>query len=244
MPLGNQTFGNVGLFYTCYRLSRLGWNVMPTTRNVRGIDIVAYSQDAARKITIQVKSLSKRSPVPLGTTLDRLYADFVVICRYVSREQPECFVLTSPEAKQLSHRGIKDGKVSFWLQPRQYESSQFHESWERIGSGLMTQPAPEQEVASGIRTDKLPRTVGGTSRPFRLALQCRFEEAGRHSLDFVDVNAGDLHREVGGYPGKSHHMPTCCDIMRNSMLPGDTILNEPPKGRGASFTVRFKIPRD
>ncbi len=29
----NQVVGNVGLFYVCYKLSRLGWNVMPTARN-------------------------------------------------------------------------------------------------------------------------------------------------------------------------------------------------------------------
>jgi len=40
-----QITGNIGLYYTCYRLSRLGWNVMPTSRNARGIDIIAYSTD-------------------------------------------------------------------------------------------------------------------------------------------------------------------------------------------------------
>src|SRR5258708_9138702 len=91
-PVANQqTVGNIGLFYTCYRLSRLGWNVMPTARNARGIDILAYSHDASRTITLQVKSLSRRSPVPLGNKLDHLFADFIVICRYVDREQPECF---------------------------------------------------------------------------------------------------------------------------------------------------------
>ena len=34
-----QITGNIGLYYTCYQLSRLGWNVMPTSRNARGIDI-------------------------------------------------------------------------------------------------------------------------------------------------------------------------------------------------------------
>jgi hypothetical protein len=28
-----------------------------------------------------------------------------------------------------------DGQVSFWLQPRQYTSSQFREAWDRIGRG-------------------------------------------------------------------------------------------------------------
>src|SRR5919199_964788 len=108
--MDNQTVANVGLYYTCYCLSRRGWNVMPTSRNARGIDILAYSQDARRRPTVQVKSLSKRSPVPLGTKLEHLFADFVVVCRYVDRDQPECFVLTSEEVKQLAHRGVKDGK--------------------------------------------------------------------------------------------------------------------------------------
>jgi hypothetical protein len=37
IELNNQVVGNVGLFYVCYRLSRLGWNVMPTARNARGV---------------------------------------------------------------------------------------------------------------------------------------------------------------------------------------------------------------
>src|SRR5829696_9035487 len=87
----NQVVGNVGLFYVCYKLSRLGWNVMPTARNARGVDVVSYSQDAAVTLTIQVKALSRRSPVPLGGNLDHLFASFVVICRHVIQEHPECF---------------------------------------------------------------------------------------------------------------------------------------------------------
>src|SRR3954469_11788578 len=98
-----QITGNAGLYYCCYRLSRLGWNVMPTARNARGIDILAYSDDAVRTLTIQVKSLSKRSPVPLGNKLENLFADFVVICRHVMRDQPECYILTPAECKQLAH---------------------------------------------------------------------------------------------------------------------------------------------
>lgn len=108
-----QTVANVGLFYVCYRLSLMGWNVMPTTRNARGIDIVIYSQDASRKQTIQVKALSKGSPVPLSNKRDHLFADFVVVCRHVIREIPECFVLTPMEIRNLVHRGEKDGRVSF-----------------------------------------------------------------------------------------------------------------------------------
>ena len=143
-PIANQqTVGNIGLFYVCYRLSRMGWNVMPTARNAKGIDVLIYSQDAARTRTIQVKTLSKGSPVPLSNKLDHLFADFVVVCRHVIRETPECFVLTPGEVRRLAHRGEKNGKVSFWLQPRDYATEEFREKWERIGSGLSAEMVAE-----------------------------------------------------------------------------------------------------
>jgi hypothetical protein len=131
-----QTVGNIGLFYVCYRLSRLSWNVMPTARNAKGVDIVIYSQDAARKLTIQVKTLSRANPVPLSNNLEHLFADFVVVCRHAIRETPECFVLTPEEVRRLAHRGEKNGKVSYWLQPRDYATDEFREKWDRIGNGV------------------------------------------------------------------------------------------------------------
>ena len=62
--LNNQTVGNVGLYFVCYQLSLRGWNVMPTARNARGVDILAYSDDASRTLSFQVKALSKKYPVP------------------------------------------------------------------------------------------------------------------------------------------------------------------------------------
>jgi hypothetical protein len=109
--------------------------VLPTARNAKGVDIVAYNQNATKTITIQVKALSRRSPVPLGNKLDHLIADFVVVCRNAIADKPECFILTPEELKKLAHRGEKDGTVSYWLQPREYEQDQFLENWERIGSG-------------------------------------------------------------------------------------------------------------
>jgi|GEM_PF-352341 len=134
--LGNQVVGNVGLFYVCYRLSRHAWNVMPTARNARGIDIVAYNKDGSRVVTIQVKALSKRNPVPLGSHLEYLFADFVVVCANVGTPEPECYVMTPDEIKQLAHRSLKNGKVSFWLQRPAYETDEFRDKWERIGSGI------------------------------------------------------------------------------------------------------------
>jgi hypothetical protein len=41
-----------------------------------GVDIIAYSGDASRFLGVQVKALSKRAPVPLGTSLDKIMGDF------------------------------------------------------------------------------------------------------------------------------------------------------------------------
>ena len=39
--------------------------------------------------------------------------------------------------------------------------------------------------------------------------------------EYVDLNSGTIHREYGGYPGKNHHMPECCQAMYNLMCNDD-----------------------
>ncbi len=134
MKLDAQLVGNAGLYLTCFHLSLLGWNVMPTARNARGIDIVAYSRRASRFLGIQVKTLSKRNPVPLGTSLDKLMGDFWVIVNRIATD-PTVFILRPREVKRLAHRGEKDGKVSYWLQPKSYDTDEFRGAWNRIGRG-------------------------------------------------------------------------------------------------------------
>ena len=133
--LDPQLTGNVGLYYCCYRLSLLGWNVMPTARNARGVDIIAYSRDASRFVGVQVKALSKRNPVPLGTSLDKIMGDFWVIVNKVATPTPSAFILLPSEVRERARRGEKDGRMSFWLQPADYEQDPFREAWERIGHG-------------------------------------------------------------------------------------------------------------
>ena len=70
-----QIVGNIGLYYVSYRLSQRGWNVMPTARNAKGIDLIAYRLDGPSYVGVQVKSLSKRNAVPLGTSLDNTTGD-------------------------------------------------------------------------------------------------------------------------------------------------------------------------
>ena len=105
---------------------------MPTSRNARAVDIIAYNRDCSRTIAIQVKTLSKKNPVPLGRALDKVMGDYWVIVNNVISD-PQAYILLPNEVMSLARRGEKDGRVSHWLQPSAYCDEKFHERWERIG---------------------------------------------------------------------------------------------------------------
>jgi hypothetical protein len=65
-----------------------------------------------------------------------------------------------------------------------------------------------------------------TRQDFKLELHRIMNEAIHQGKATADMNAGDLHKRVGGYPGKNHRMPVCCGVMRGSLAPdvGDVIL--------------------
>jgi hypothetical protein len=83
-----QVVGNIGMYYAAYRLSQQGWNVMPTARNARGVDLLAYDASAHIYKGIQVKALSKPNPVPLGKTRKVCFSVWVAIWCAVVRISP------------------------------------------------------------------------------------------------------------------------------------------------------------
>jgi hypothetical protein len=84
-----------------------------------------------------------------------------------------------------------------------------------------------------------------TAEQFREELSSIFQEAVGENRSTVEVNAGELHRRVGDYPGPNHRMPLCCSVMREAFKPsaGDVIVEEPPSGKGARLTIRYVLPR-
>ena len=125
------------MFYACYQLARRGWNVMPTTRNARGPDILIYSEDGQRRLGIQVKALSKRAAVGLGTKLDSLaLVDFFVVCRGIRADAPECFILTPEEVRERVTLYGSSSTAAYWLDAQNYEAEEFRGAWWRIGNGL------------------------------------------------------------------------------------------------------------
>lgn len=85
-----------------------------------------------------------------------------------------------------------------------------------------------------------------TSDEFRSELRARLRAAELRRATFLEVNAGELHRHLGGYPGDAganHQMPSCCGVMHAERRAGDMVLSAPPSGKGASLTIRYRLPR-
>lgn len=91
---------------------------------------------------------------------------------------------------------------------------------------------------------KQRRSLAAPAREdFREALAKELLDAENSGLSFVRIEAGELHRKLGGYPGTNHRMPVCCDVMRAMMQPRDRIVAGPRSGRGARLTIEYCLPR-
>ena len=82
-----------------------------------------------------------------------------------------------------------------------------------------------------------------TSEDFKSELEKIFASARENNEPYVDVKSGDLHRRVGGYPGRNHRMPVCCKVMKHNMKLTDQILQQPPSGQGATLIIRYNLPK-
>ena len=82
-----------------------------------------------------------------------------------------------------------------------------------------------------------------TTETLRAELRLQLSQAERRGIQYIDINSGKLHRKVGDYPGPNHRMPLCCNVMYGEQKDGDRVLSSPPKGYGASLTIRYKLPR-
>lgn len=128
--LDNQIVGNAGMYFACYRLSELGLNVMPTARNAKGIDILAYTPDGKAFVGIQVKTVTGRTTVPIGKSADKPSLMGDIWCIVVRGEKPAVFVMTPKEVLA----GAEKHGDHWWLHPKAYDSDKFRDGWSRIVS--------------------------------------------------------------------------------------------------------------
>ena len=85
--------------------------------------------------------------------------------------------------------------------------------------------------------------MAATRDDFQSRLEVIFSEAERLGLSFIGITSKALHQQVGGYPGKDHRMPVCCEVMRSVMEANDEIVAQPPSGDGATVLIRYSLPR-
>src|SRR5260370_40788248 len=122
--------GNVGLYFACYRLSQNGWNALPTSRNARGIDIVAYNDSDVCKL-LQVKTVTGRNAVSLGLSADNIRGDFWIIVVLDPPKDPVSFVMLRDEVRERVTQD-KGGKQACWLSHKDFFDAKFRDHWDRI----------------------------------------------------------------------------------------------------------------
>lgn len=86
-----------------------------------------------------------------------------------------------------------------------------------------------------------------TTDDFRSEVQAQIERAQKQCRPHIEINAGELHRTLGGYPpkaGASHAMPSCCGAMRDEYdSKRDIIVHETDSGHAPALTIRYMLPR-
>jgi 5-methylcytosine-specific restriction protein A len=84
-----------------------------------------------------------------------------------------------------------------------------------------------------------------TADDFRTELRAQIDRAAKQGRPHIEVNAGELHRVLGGYPAKgvaSHAMAECCRIMREELAyRNGEVVYETTSGQSASLTIRYYL---
>ena len=82
---------------------------------------------------------------------------------------------------------------------------------------------------------------------FQLELAAQVDRAVQQGRPHVEINAGELHRAVGGYPargGAAHRMPRCCNVMRDEFKRGGAeVIVAAATDDPAALTIRYSLPR-
>jgi hypothetical protein len=58
---------------------------------------------------------------------------------------------------------------------------------------------------------------------------------------YIDVESGHLHTQVGETPHLNRVMPVCCEVMRDMMRTGDSIVNGALNGEDATLMIRYIV---
>ncbi len=139
--MGTQIVGNVGLYRVCAQLSELGFNVMPTARNAKGVDVIGYD-NAGNAFTVQVKTLTKRNAIPLSGNGSHLMADYFIVVVLEGKMQG-AYVWTREEMRKanISTFDGKNDKKQLWFEAKNWtKETGARDAWDKIRPSQMTRP--------------------------------------------------------------------------------------------------------
>jgi hypothetical protein len=88
-----------------------------------------------------------------------------------------------------------------------------------------------------------------TAIEFRAQLVVQMARASKQGRPHIEVNAGEFHRQMGGYPPtrenpQTNQMPMLCDVMQREMTRGKAeVIHATTSGQAPALTIRYYLPR-
>lgn len=152
MARNKQIIGAQGLYYVAYFLSCIGYNVLTTSRNAKGADILVYNEECTRSVTVQVKTMTVRSDINVGRTASNsessrpnLISDIWVFVDFSKNvnENPTCYIYKKTELEKShiapdNNPGKKTNTYSWWISHKTIlnESNQGKDAWSKFDDEL------------------------------------------------------------------------------------------------------------
>ncbi|MCX5717778.1 MAG: hypothetical protein NTW44_05600 [Nitrospirae bacterium] len=107
--------GNVGLFLVCLEISKMNLIALPTSRNTKGLDLIALHPETNKAIGLQVKcSDKKKSPILASywhnykeTIQNKIISPFIFVDISVL-EKPQYFILSKTQITRILTKLIED----------------------------------------------------------------------------------------------------------------------------------------
>jgi hypothetical protein len=100
---------------------------------------------------------------------------------------------------------------------------------------LASKPFPDGEIISSEGAAMASRDH------FQQELRAQIERAIQRGAEQLIVNSGELLVSVGGRPDPKYQMRYCCDVMREEMKAGDTVVDGSENGKGAGLTICYLL---
>jgi len=110
-----QLIGNAGIFYVSYKLTTLGWNVLITSRNTKGPDMVIISRSGKEQHTVQIKSSIRNCrTVNVGNPKNFRMSDFAVLCVNLKSGDPSMYISKTTDFI------LNSSKAGHYIKPKDY----------------------------------------------------------------------------------------------------------------------------